>query len=315
MGDIMNKNTTHYYVNQWLLDLTSGVISHKETGEKKRLGEYQLKLLDVLVQHAGQILSREELTTLVWERRVVGSNSLPNAIHALRIALEDNGRHQQIIKTIPKKGYVLAEEYCQQITEPDIENNHLDNIVPVPTSLDDNSSLDKVTRSTSEATRSFRISWRSVGCLRQALRHPIALCFLACFLALCVWLGSALSQVGKNAGQLQAEEQQANAYSNIHLYNMVKPKEPTLNEDSLYTKLKSTLYLINQKLQTENVKMSVYYHSLAATLNFTLLLENACQEQQLAMTIYHWRLNKQNLNDLIYRETERKLNEMDICTS
>lgn len=78
--------------------------SSSKNRRKKRLGEYQLKLLDILTQHAGEILSREELTNMVWERRVIGNNSLPNAIHALRAALEDDGKQQRIIKTIPKKG-------------------------------------------------------------------------------------------------------------------------------------------------------------------------------------------------------------------
>lgn len=35
------------------------------------------------------------------------SNSLPTVIHSLRLALDNDGRLQEIIKTIPKKGYLL----------------------------------------------------------------------------------------------------------------------------------------------------------------------------------------------------------------
>ena len=93
---------TYYSVNNWLIDLPSGSIISLVSGERKRLGEYQLKLLYVLAENAGKILTREELTTLVWERRVIGNNSLPYAINALRAAMEDDGKAQKIIKTDTK---------------------------------------------------------------------------------------------------------------------------------------------------------------------------------------------------------------------
>lgn len=109
-----------YIVNRWSIDLTSGFISHQESGEQKRLGEYQLKLLNVLLQHPGQILSRDELTNLVWKRRVIGNNSLPNAVHTLRVALGDDKKQQRIIQTIPKIGYLLDATYCEIIEEDEV---------------------------------------------------------------------------------------------------------------------------------------------------------------------------------------------------
>uniref|UniRef100_UPI00289B4E63 winged helix-turn-helix domain-containing protein n=1 Tax=Scandinavium sp. TaxID=2830653 RepID=UPI00289B4E63 len=115
-------NKCYGSVNNWLIDFPSGSILHLVTGERKRLGEYQLKLLDALMQGAGKILTREELTNLVWERRVIGNNSLPNAIHALRAALEDDGKKQKIIKTIPRKGYVLEPQYCSFVEKDEAES-------------------------------------------------------------------------------------------------------------------------------------------------------------------------------------------------
>lgn len=100
-------------INHWIIDASSSSLIHQQSGEQRRLGEYQFRLLQVLVQHAGQILSREALNRQVWQRRVIGNNSLPNAIHALRIALDDNGTQQQIIRTIPRKGYILEASFCQ----------------------------------------------------------------------------------------------------------------------------------------------------------------------------------------------------------
>lgn len=71
----------------------------------------------MLLEHVGEILSRDEITNLVWHRRVIGNNSLPNAIHTLRIALGDENKQQRIIQTIPKMGYLLDPEFCEIIEE------------------------------------------------------------------------------------------------------------------------------------------------------------------------------------------------------
>lgn len=110
------KNHT-YIVNLWSIDLTSGFITHQITQEQKRLGEYQLKLISVLLEHAGEVLSREQLTHWVWQHRVIGNNSLPNAIHTLRVALGDKNKQQRIIQTIPKMGYLIDPTYCEIIDD------------------------------------------------------------------------------------------------------------------------------------------------------------------------------------------------------
>lgn len=55
----------------------------------------------MLLEHVGEILSRDEITNLVWHRRVIGRNVLPNAIHTLRIALGDENK-QQLFRQFPK---------------------------------------------------------------------------------------------------------------------------------------------------------------------------------------------------------------------
>lgn len=125
-------------LNNWFVDVSSGMLIHIDTGEQRRLGEYHLKLLIILIQHADRILPRDELSRLVWDRKIVGNNSLPNAIHALRVALEDNDKHHRIIQTVSKKGYVLDAAYChfccQQVKMPPADKNEafpssVDNIV------------------------------------------------------------------------------------------------------------------------------------------------------------------------------------------
>ena len=91
--------------------------------------------------------------------------------------------------------------------------------------------------------------------------------------------------------------------------------DTSTSKDSLYTKLKGTFYQLNQRLKTKNTYMDVYYKVSDQVLNYTFSVETTCANQQLAMTIYHWRTDTRQLNNLIFRETVRKINEIPACQS
>ena len=314
----MNKR--YYSVNNWLVDIRSGSILHLVTGERKRLGEYQFKLLETLMLDAGKIFTREELTTLVWERRVIGNNSLPNAIHALRTALEDDGKKQRIIKTIPKKGYVLEPDYCSFIEKEesevrDPEENDLpqeestpvevaveDQIVD-PVSLPAEAQANEVVHVPPAATTrpvKKSIHWTTVFLL-LALTAIGSVLFTGWYMNL------------KGHENLIAQEIQPNVYSNIKLYSIRTNSEPTHDANKFYNRLKDTFYANNQQLKMQSVRMDVYFSITNTSLNYTFTLTSKCDKKQLAMTVYHWRIVPNRLNDLIMRETRRKLNEMATC--
>lgn len=325
-------NKYYFSVNNWLLDTPSGSILHLTSGERKRLGEYQLKLLEVFIQHAGTILTREELTQLVWERRVIGNNSLPNAIHALRSALEDDGKQQKIIKTIPKKGYLLESEYCCSIIkeENEVSERHNDPIIPpngagltpdessgagpaLPAEIERVAEPKCVSPEVIENQTPDIISTSHLVPIqryRRLFTALIAIILLALIGFSCMWYF-----FKEQRNRLMAQEQESGAYSNIRIYRLAPTSLPALNQESLYNKLKDTLYQLNQILKAQSINMNVYYMSNGAVLNYTFSLVNQCDNKQLAMEIYHWRIDPQQLNNLISRETKRKLNEMEVCSS
>lgn len=296
-------NKCYDSVNNWLLDLPSGSIFHLVTGERRRLGEYQIKLLSVLMQEAGRILTREELTQMVWERRVIGNNSLPNAIHALRTALEDDGKQQKIIKTIPRKGYLLEPEYCRTVEKeapgvspapepiPDAEYQAEISVAHQPTAPEPIPSPPRVSRG------------------RSILLVVLGL-MLAAFVAI---LFTATLLRNSQGNTLHAQETQSGVYSNIRLFALDHDGNPTWEQDNLYSKLKDSLYILNQRLKAQKTSMNVYYLSENQTLNYTFSLTSRCDSRQLVMTIYHWRIDALRLNNVIVRETRRKLDEMAVC--
>ncbi|MEW5558684.1 winged helix-turn-helix domain-containing protein [Enterobacter asburiae] len=312
----MNKR--YGSVNNWLIDLPSGSILHLVTGERKRLGEYQLKLLHILMQEAGRIFTREELTNLVWERRVIGNNSLPNAIHALRAALEDDGKTQKIIRTIPRKGYLLEAEYCCFVEkeETEVSEPEADDASPAPELTE---SLKPVEPNAPEVAETLIYDappapapLASTPGISRAQRWIVLALLLLLSFFLSMILASRLA-LHNQSNTLAAQEIQANVYSNIRLYALDNEVNPTKAEDQLYGKLKGTLYALNQMLKSQSVTMDVYFFSENQTLNYTFSLHSRCDEKQLVMTLYHWRIDAQNLNNLILRETRRKLGEMATC--
>jgi len=70
-----------------------------------RLGGRAIDLLQVLVEHAGSVVSKETLIAQVWPRSVVEEINLRVHIAALRRALGDGQNGQCYIVNIPQRGY------------------------------------------------------------------------------------------------------------------------------------------------------------------------------------------------------------------
>ncbi|MFY0728774.1 ATP-binding protein [Pseudomonas sp. NFX15] len=70
-----------------------------------RLGGRALDVLQVLVEHAGSVVSKEQLIAQVWPRSVVEEINLRVHIAALRRALGDGQNGQCYIVNIPQRGY------------------------------------------------------------------------------------------------------------------------------------------------------------------------------------------------------------------
>jgi DNA-binding winged helix-turn-helix (wHTH) protein len=62
-------------------------------------------LLQVLAQHQGHLLEKEELMRAVWPDAVVEEANLSANISILRKALGDGINGQVLIETVPKRGY------------------------------------------------------------------------------------------------------------------------------------------------------------------------------------------------------------------
>lgn len=294
---------TNCIVHDWQLDASSGALIHKDNGEMRRLGEYQFKLLLVLIKHAGQTLTRDELNVLVWERRVIGNNSLPNAIHALRCALEDDGKQQRIIKTIPRKGYTLEPEFCQFNARP-----------PQPLATEEATASAEVAQPVDEPLPVIEAQVIQPETVTEASATPrwkyafLAQLAVTLLLALLWWLPAG------SAPQIVQEE--SGVYQQIRLLRLPGADDTNaMPQTHLNKLLGATLHQLDNVLAARKIKMDVWFNASATSLKYTFVLRNACESREMAMNIFHWGTHTERLNNILLSETERKLNEMATCVN
>jgi len=84
-------------------------------GEVIELERKPLEVLQYLLHHAGEVVTKEELLSTVWEGRIVVEAVLTNAIGKLRKALRDD--EQRIILTLPRVGYRLDAKVSRRVVD------------------------------------------------------------------------------------------------------------------------------------------------------------------------------------------------------
>lgn len=83
-------------------------------GVRLRLRDQSLVLLGALLEHPGEVVTREDLRRRLWHDDVFVDfdNNLNTVLGRLREALNDSADHPRFIETIPKRGYrFIAEVY------------------------------------------------------------------------------------------------------------------------------------------------------------------------------------------------------------
>src|SRR5881397_1669932 len=92
------------------LDLRAGEL--RKEGSKIRLQDQPFQILAMLLEHPGQVVTREELRSRLWpsDTFVDFDHSLNKAINKLRDALGDSAESPQFVETIPRRGYRMISD-------------------------------------------------------------------------------------------------------------------------------------------------------------------------------------------------------------
>ena len=102
---------THFHIADWRVDPANNQICQGE--QVSRLEPRAMDVLVYLAKRQGQVVSREELEAMVWDRRIVTHDAMSAAINKLRKAFNDDPRHPRIIETVSKRGYRLIAPVTQ----------------------------------------------------------------------------------------------------------------------------------------------------------------------------------------------------------
>jgi TolB-like protein/DNA-binding winged helix-turn-helix (wHTH) protein/Flp pilus assembly protein TadD len=100
------------------ISLQSGEL--RKGGVRIRVQQQPLKLLEILLEHPGQVVTREELRNRLWPDESFGDfdQAVNIAIGKVRGALGDSADNPRFIETLPKRGYRFIADVSISESEP-----------------------------------------------------------------------------------------------------------------------------------------------------------------------------------------------------
>lgn len=299
-------------VNNWRLDPSRNALVHVETGEIRRLGEYHYALLITFISHANNVLSRQYLMAEVWKNRVVGTNSLPTAIHALRVALDDNGKQQEIIKTVPKKGYIFSKEFISewQGEIDDFAPAIPEDIPVVPPSEEPESRIESAAappppvaaaQPVQRVRRHRTLGWIVGG---------IALAGVA----LAVFYPRQPAPTSVPSMPLKLKNESYPAADRVTIVHVVNSNLAESSTPSLQNHLAPMLEQLNRLLEKHQSTATLFYHITPGVFSTSMLVNNQCNVTwQVISSLENWQGHDREMGERLYSSVERTINEMPAC--
>src|SRR5271154_278264 len=98
-------NTHRVAFDRYELDLRSGEL--RKDGRKIRLQAQPFQLLAMLIDNAGEVVTRDEVCRALWraDTFVDFDHSVAAAVNKIREALNDSAENPRFVETVPKRGY------------------------------------------------------------------------------------------------------------------------------------------------------------------------------------------------------------------
>jgi predicted ATPase/DNA-binding winged helix-turn-helix (wHTH) protein len=114
-GGPLEAGHLSYQFGDFTLDVARGSVF--KAGAEIKLRPKVYETLKYLVEHPGRLIGKQELMQAVWPDAFVTDDSLVQCTLELRRALDDS--RQQLLKTVPRRGYVFTAEVIQNAAPPD----------------------------------------------------------------------------------------------------------------------------------------------------------------------------------------------------
>jgi predicted ATPase/DNA-binding winged helix-turn-helix (wHTH) protein len=111
----LEVNPLSYQFGEFTLDIARGCVF--KAGAEIKLRPKVYETLKYLVEHPGRLIGKQELMQAVWPDAFVTDDSLVQCTLELRRALNDGS--QQLLKTVPRRGYLFTEAVIQKAIASD----------------------------------------------------------------------------------------------------------------------------------------------------------------------------------------------------
>src|SRR5882762_2782464 len=86
------------------VDLQSGEL--RKSGQKLKLSGQPFQVLAILLEHPGEVVTREQLQKRLWPDTFVDvDHNLNTAINKIREVLGDSAESPRFVETLPRRGY------------------------------------------------------------------------------------------------------------------------------------------------------------------------------------------------------------------
>jgi DNA-binding winged helix-turn-helix (wHTH) protein/alpha-beta hydrolase superfamily lysophospholipase len=114
-GAHSGKCQLRYKFENYLIDLERVELRRDELSIEVEPQVFDL--LAFLIANRDRVVSQDEIFDAVWSGRIVSQSTLTSRINAARSAVNDNGKDQRLIKTVPRKGYRFVGNVVEFIAE------------------------------------------------------------------------------------------------------------------------------------------------------------------------------------------------------
>ena len=112
--DVMIFRFGRYRLNTQLLELL-------HDGTPVPIEPQVFDLLRLLIENRDRIVSKDEVIEVVWDGRIISDATLSSRVNALRRAVGDDGSRQEVIRTLPRRGF----RFVQSVNFEDEESLNL----------------------------------------------------------------------------------------------------------------------------------------------------------------------------------------------
>jgi len=142
-----------YFFGDFTLDVTRGCLLRGP--EEIKLRPKSFEVLKYLVDNHGRLISKDELIQTAWVDTAVTDDSLVKCLKDIRQALDDEAH--QIIKTVPRRGYIFAAEVSDNSIAPATSLSEVTKGVQVISEEEETNKHRKVEPSTLPAVDQFTL--------------------------------------------------------------------------------------------------------------------------------------------------------------